>query len=29
VQWIGSSENPEGNFHPSWDLAFQAEIETN
>ncbi len=29
VQWIGSSENPEGNFHPRWDLAFTADIEAN
>jgi hypothetical protein len=29
VQWIGSSENPEGNFHPRWDLAFTADIEGN
>ena len=29
VQWIGSSENPAGNFHPRWDLAFEAEIESN
>ena len=29
VQWIGSSENPSGNFHPRWDIAFEAEIENN
>ena len=28
-EWIGSSENPEGNFHPRFDLAFKAEIASN
>ncbi|MGI8951971.1 MAG: hypothetical protein ACR2FN_10350 [Chitinophagaceae bacterium] len=29
IEWIGSSENPEGRFHPNFDLAFIAEIENN
>jgi hypothetical protein len=26
-QWLGSSENPAGSFHPNFDIAFIAEIE--
>lgn len=26
-QWIGSSENPSGNFHRNFDLTFIAEVE--
>ena len=25
-QWVGSSKNPQGNFHRNFDLAFLAEI---
>ncbi len=28
-QWVGSSENPAGNFHRNFDIAFIAEIKTN
>lgn len=26
-EWIGSSENPVGNFHKDFDVAFKADIE--